>query len=118
LNPHKNIKSKRGNFIETLTTDYRKLITGKWSYLRLSKEEFCVCVYCWHMNEETQIQSHWTVEEVLRRKPKTAHVFVKNRTQCVGCYLQKFCTMQDVAEIYQLNLKKILKDLNNYKKGE
>jgi len=70
------------------------------------------------MNEETQIQSHWTVEEVLRRKPKTAHVFVKNRTQCVGCYLQKFCTMQDVAEIYQLNLKKILKDLNNYKKGE
>lgn len=70
------------------------------------------------MKAETQIQSHWTVEEVLRRKPKTARVFVKYRTQCVGCYMQKFCTMKDVAEIYQLNLKKILKDLSDYKKGE
>jgi hybrid cluster-associated redox disulfide protein len=70
------------------------------------------------MNEEVEIQSHWTVEEALRRKPKTARVFFKYRTQCVGCYLQKFCSMKDVAKIYQLNLKNLLKDLNDNKKGE
>jgi len=70
------------------------------------------------MNEDAQIQSHWTVEEVLRRKPETTHVFVKYRTQCVGCYVQKFCSMKDVAEIYQINLDKFLKDLNDDKKGE
>lgn len=68
------------------------------------------------MNEDAQIQSHWTVEDVLRRKPKTARVFVKHRTQCVGCYVQKFCSMKDVAEIYQINLDEFLKDLNNCEK--
>lgn len=70
------------------------------------------------MNEDAQIQSHWTVEDVLRRKPETARVFVRYRTQCVGCYVQKFCSMKDVAEIYQINLDEFLKDLNDDKKGE
>ena len=70
------------------------------------------------MNEDDQIQSHWTVDETLRRKPETSHVFIKYRTQCVGCYMQKFCTIKDVAEIYQVNLDELLKSLNDYKKGE
>jgi len=68
------------------------------------------------MDEDAQIQSRWTVEDALRRKPKTARVFVKYRTQCVGCYMQKFCSMKDVAEIYQINLDEFLKDLNNCEK--
>lgn len=70
------------------------------------------------MNEETQIQSHSTVDETLRRRPETSHVFLKYQTQCVGCYMQKFCTIKDVAEVYQVNLDEFLKNLNEYKKGE
>jgi hybrid cluster-associated redox disulfide protein len=64
------------------------------------------------MDEDAQIQSHWTVDETLRRKPETSSAFIKYRTQCVGCYMQKFCTIKDVAEIYQVNLDELLKSLN------
>lgn len=67
---------------------------------------------------EAEIQSHWTIDEALKRKPESSYVFIKHRTQCVGCFLQRFCTIKDVAEIYQLDLEKFLKDLNDYKKGE
>lgn len=70
------------------------------------------------MDEDVEIQSHWTVDEVLRKIPKTAQVFVKRRMQCVGCYMQRFCTIKDVTEIYQVSLDEFLKSLNDYKKGE
>ena len=70
------------------------------------------------MDEDVEIQSHWTVDEVLRKKPESARVFVKRRMQCVGCYMQRFCTIKDVTEIYQVSLDEFLKDLNDYKKGE
>ena len=62
---------------------------------------------------KAEIQSHWTVDETIQRKPESSYVFIKYRTQCVGCFLQRFCTIKDVAEIYQVDLEKFLKDLNN-----
>ena len=70
-------------------------------------------MYILCMNEDLKIQSHWTVDETLRQKSETSRVFVKHRMQCVGCYMQKFCTIKDVAEIYQVNLNEFLKSLNN-----
>jgi len=70
-------------------------------------------MYILHMDEDIEVQSHWTVDETLRQKPETSRVFVKHRMQCVGCYIQKFCTIKDVAEIYQVNLNEFLKSLNN-----
>lgn len=67
---------------------------------------------------KAEIQSHWTVDETLQRKPESSYVFIKNKTQCVGCYIQRFCTIKVVTEIYQLDLEKFLKDLNEYQKGE
>ena len=69
------------------------------------------------MDEDAQIQSHWTVDQTLKERPEVSSVFVKHRMQCVGCYMQKFCTIKDVAEIYQVNLDEFLKSLND-KKGE
>lgn len=68
------------------------------------------------MKEE--IQSNWTVDETLQCKPESSHVFIKLGMQCVGCFIQKFCTIKDVSEIYQIDLEKLLKDLNNYKKDQ
>lgn len=67
---------------------------------------------------EEEIQSNWTVDETLQRKPESSYVFIKRGMQCVGCFLQKFCTMKDVAEIYQIDLETLLNDLNNHKKGQ
>jgi hybrid cluster-associated redox disulfide protein len=54
-----------------------------------------------------------TVDKVLQRWPKTFSVFMKNKTKCVGCFMQHFCTLQDVAETYQLSLEKLIEDLEN-----
>lgn len=40
-------------------------------------------------------------------------MFMKNKTKCVGCFMQQFCTLKDVAETYQLPLEKLIDDLRN-----
>ncbi|HUG34686.1 MAG TPA: hypothetical protein VMJ90_07945 [Anaerolineales bacterium] len=64
------------------------------------------------MSKKVQIRLEWTVEKTLKNQPEASFVFVRLHTQCVGCWMQKFCTIKDVAEIYQLDLNKLLNDLN------
>ena len=65
------------------------------------------------MMTRIQIQRDWTVEQTLKSNLNSSMVFMSAGTQCVGCYIQKFCTIKDVADIYQIDLDKLLKDLNN-----
>ena len=60
-----------------------------------------------------QIQSDWTVEETLRQYPQSSPGFIRNRMQCIGCYMQKFCRIKDVAEIYKVDLSAFMQDLNS-----
>jgi hybrid cluster-associated redox disulfide protein len=57
------------------------------------------------------IQSRLTVEDVLKNWPEAFSVFIHRNTNCVGCLLQRFCTLEDVAEIYQISLQELTKDL-------
>ena len=54
-----------------------------------------------------------TVDKVLQRWPKTLTVFMKHKTKCVGCFMQTFCTLKDVAETYQLSLERLIEELKN-----
>lgn len=63
------------------------------------------------METKLILQPQTTVEEVLERFPNTYAVFMNRKTKCIGCFLQKFCTLQDVAETYQLSLTELLGDL-------
>ena len=56
-------------------------------------------------------QAQQTVEEILKTFPQLMSVFRKHGTDCVGCLLQRFCTLQDVAEIYEVELNALLHDL-------
>ena len=40
-------------------------------------------------------------------------VFFKHRTQCVGCYMAKFDTLEDVAANYHLSVDDLLRELKN-----
>ena len=51
------------------------------------------------------------VEDVLKRWPQTLSVFRSRNTDCVGCMLQRFCTLEDVAETYELSLSEFINDL-------
>jgi hybrid cluster-associated redox disulfide protein len=52
-----------------------------------------------------------TVEEVLRALPEAGQIFIKHRTGCVGCRLARFCTLAEVATIYEISLRSLLDDL-------
>jgi hypothetical protein len=52
-----------------------------------------------------------TVEDILKKWPLTFSVFRNRNTDCVGCLLQRFCSLQDVAETYEVELQDLTKDL-------
>ena len=57
------------------------------------------------MNEEpVDGLAGWTVAEVLARWPDRAMAFIRRRTACVGCPLDRFCTLADVARAYHIPL--------------
>ena len=69
-------------------------------------------VYLWGM-DETRIELQLTVDKLLQTWPQAFSVFMKNKTKCVGCFMQQFCTLKDVAETYQLSLEKLIEELRN-----
>ena len=59
------------------------------------------------------IDPQWTVNRVLQEWPQAFSVFMKHRTKCVGCFMQQFCTLQEVAETYQLSLEQLIDEIKN-----
>lgn len=52
------------------------------------------------------------VADVLRNAPpEIAGVFLERKTACVGCYLARFCTLEDVANTYDIPRGGLLGDL-------
>jgi hypothetical protein len=60
----------------------------------------------------TLFQLQQTVQEVLEGQPKTRHAFKTLKTQCIGCHLSRFCTLQDVATAYEITPDLLLKELS------
>lgn len=57
---------------------------------------------------DARSDSQMTVEEAFARFPGAAGVFLALRTGCVGCRLARFCTLADVARVYELPLQDLL----------
>jgi hypothetical protein len=47
---------------------------------------------------------NWTVAQVLFASPQAAQVFFRMKTDCVGCVLNRFCSLEEVARSYHLEL--------------
>ena len=58
-----------------------------------------------------QLDPQNKVSKTLRDYPQTARVFVELRTGCVGCIAARFCSLQDVALTYNLDLEELLSEL-------
>jgi hybrid cluster-associated redox disulfide protein len=54
-----------------------------------------------------------TIETVFNTVPNASRVFLKHKTICVGCPLARFCTLSEMATIYELNLQSFLNDLQH-----
>jgi hybrid cluster-associated redox disulfide protein len=52
-----------------------------------------------------------TVDKVLQNWPPSVSVFMEDKTKCVGCFMQRFCTLKDVAETYQISAEKLMEEI-------
>jgi hypothetical protein len=53
------------------------------------------------------------VADLLASTPLMAHLFVELRVDCVGCSMNKFCTLKDLCEHYQLEIETIISKSRN-----
>ncbi len=51
---------------------------------------------------DSVLDANWTVAQVMKAYPQAISVFLELKTDCVGCHLDKFCTLSEVAAAYEL----------------
>ncbi len=51
------------------------------------------------------------VADLLKSNPAAVSFFIRQQTACVGCYLSKFCTLEDVVNTYHLNKQSFFEEL-------
>jgi hypothetical protein len=66
------------------------------------------------MDTKFSLQSEMTVEDVLKAWPSAYSVFMNGKAECIGCFLQKFCTLQEVADAYQVSLRDFTEELDKH----
>jgi hypothetical protein len=52
-----------------------------------------------------------TVAQTLQAEGELARVFIDRKTACVGCYLSRFCTLEEVAKTYEFPVEELLGEL-------
>lgn len=62
---------------------------------------------------EKLFNTQWTVADVLTAFPQSAAAFIALRTDCVGCHLDRFCTLEEVAAVYEIPLEQLLARLHD-----
>jgi len=60
---------------------------------------------------EPTLDATWTAEQVMQTYPQTVSVFMALKTDCVGCHLERFCTLEEVAASYELRIEVLLEKL-------
>lgn len=58
-----------------------------------------------------RITAETRVDDVLRSLPRAGRVFLDWHTDCIGCYLARFCTLEEVATHYHLELQALVASL-------
>ena len=58
------------------------------------------------------INKDMTLAEAVGRYPKTIPVFMKYGMHCIGCPMAMQETVEQGAEVHGIDIKKMLKDLN------
>jgi hybrid cluster-associated redox disulfide protein len=80
--------------------------------LRQRKEEMRKYLYDGFM--AGSISRDWTVGQTLKAYPQVVPVFTRLKTGCVGCWLERFCTLEDVGSHYGIQPEVLLDSLCRY----
>ncbi len=59
-------------------------------------------LFYYTVSMEPILDANWTADQVMKTYPETVSVFLALKMDCVGCYLERFCSLEDVAASYKL----------------
>jgi len=60
-----------------------------------------------------KITNNSTITEVLEKYPEKAEILAKNlKGQCLGCPMSQMETLEEAAEHHEVDLEKLLEELN------
>lgn len=78
----------------------------------MRKRKEGVVLFYYTCSMEPILGANWTADEVMKTYPETVSVFLSLKMACVGCSLERFCSLQEVAAAYQLPLEFLLAKLH------
>ena len=64
------------------------------------------------MKKASKITKEMTIGEVVQKHPKATFVFIDYGLHCIGCPSAVAETVEEAAKVHQIDLKKLLRDLN------
>jgi hybrid cluster-associated redox disulfide protein len=67
------------------------------------------------MKKSSKITKEMAIGQIIKKYPKTSFVFLDYGLHCVGCPMADKGgteTLKEAAKLHQINLEKLLKDLN------
>jgi len=64
------------------------------------------------MKNHLKITKEMKISEVIKKYPETAFVFLEYGLGCVGCPMAAPETIEEAANLHQVDLDKFLEDLN------
>jgi hybrid cluster-associated redox disulfide protein len=64
------------------------------------------------MMNKTKITEDMTIKDVIDSYPETAMVFMKYNVGCIGCLAASFEKVKDIATVHAIDIKALVKDLN------
>jgi hypothetical protein len=50
----------------------------------------------------------WSVKQTLEQYPETISIFLRLKTNCIGCWLERFCTLEEVSSYYEISTETLL----------
>ncbi len=59
-----------------------------------------------------EIKKDSKIKEIIEEKPETIAVFQKYGLGCVGCFAAALETVEEAAEVHDIDLESFIKDLN------
>ncbi len=64
------------------------------------------------MKKNLVIGKEMLISEIVKEYPQTAPLFLEHGMHCIGCAFAKDERVEEAAKVHQIDLKKLLKELN------
>ncbi len=68
--------------------------------------------------EQIVLLSNLTVKELFDKHPKVIDIFIELNLACIGCPIDKFHTLADIANIYELEIDILISKIQTVIKKE